>query len=1035
MILKENHMDYSEIKNQIDRFVGETKKLLGKEINERPQWNSQASGDAIRHFASGIGEDNPLYVDPAYGNKGPYGRQTAPPGFLTSVLYPMSHGASLAAPLWFLAAEVAYEWFSPIIAGDKLRAISKIIDVYDIGGSAETRRAYIGTETCYLNQDGQLIGKCIGTTACVPKSTDNLLQERSVYKYSDEEIKEISTIINNESRFGNQRHDIDHLIVGQEMPVFVRGPLTIGDMVCWQTAIGPAQQTGPPGLRKLTRSLNAERNPATGWHVEPSQQFVDFLLASQRGMPLPFDQGVMRFACLSPMITNWIGDNGFLNSLAVKIIAPNLYGDTTWYHGRISERSDAAESIHLKLKITGKNQLGEITTEAEAGVTLPKKDRLTFHLHGEASDDGIYGKKEHRVKWVTDFFEDQAAIRADAVSLVCGETRLTYQEVNHKSSRVAENLLSAGVSGNEKVAICMGRSHSFIIAVLGILKAGAAYVPLDPLYPQKRLIEIIEDCQAKVLIIDGDSSKGFEDFSGKIIPIDYLLTPPGDSVIHNHSREITKEDIAYIMYTSGSVGKSKGVAVSHGNLSSYIFALQRTFDIDDTDVCLHSASFGFSASVRQTFLPLCTGAALVIADNEQRSNPIDLAELICRERVTHWDTVPSIFSLCCETFLELKPADKRRLVDNNLRCVMITGEPLAWDVCHIWNQDLKHNAKIVNLYSQTETTGTVCSYEVPMESLSVSGLVPIGRPLPETTLYILGEDGQPVSYGESGEICVTGPRITQGYLKQPELTTRHFMPNPFDAETAVRIYKTGDIGCYLPDGNILTKGRKDRRFKIRGFRIELEEVERALKAHHEITQAVVVTSNLFEYEGRLLAYCVFKGKTGPQKADLRSFLQRTLPDYMLPALYIFLDEIPFGPNGKVDYQALPAPDFTRLESDNAFIAPRTSIETTIAGIWTDVLKIDQVGTHDNFFELGGHSLLAARILAKIRNEFEIDLTMQNFFNAPTISGLSLFITRDQTKETISVGLSKIIDELENMTEEEVEKLLDKEMKSSDSAKI
>lgn len=1024
-------MAHNEKMNQIDRFVAETKKMLGKEIKERVPWNTHVSGDAIQHFASGIGDDNPLYLDPDYGQNSPYARQIAPPAFLTSVLYPMSHGAPMPVPLWFLAGEVTYQWFLPIIAGDGLRATSKIIDLYDTEGSDEERRAFIISETCYVNQDDLLIGKCIGTTVCVPKSADRLLIDRSIYKYSEEEIERISTAFRGETRGGNRKFDDNELQVGQEIPTFVRGPLTIGDLICWKTAIGPGYQAGAPRFRKLADSPHvAEKHPVTGWLVESSQQFEDFLLTSQRGMPLPFDQGVMRFACLSPMITNWIGDNGFLNSLSVKIIAPNLYGDTTWYHGSISKRSDHPESISLKLKIIGKNQLGEVTTEAEAGVTLPRKETLTFHRYGGSGDRALEKKATFQDAWAKDVFEGQVLRRPDAIALVFGETRLTYEEVNHQANRVSENLLSIGVEANEPVALCMGRSHDFIIAVLGILKAGSAYVPMDPDYPRKRSDEMLEDCGAQVLIVDDTTDRDFQGYSGKKIFFDALrqsIHVKGD--VH-HARKTKKDDLVYIMYTSGSVGKVKGVAITQENLSSYLLGLKETFDIDDGDIYVHTASFAFSASVRQIFLPLSVGATLVIADSEQKGNPIAFSELIWREGVTHWDTVPSFLSLCCDTLIKLDSVRKSELLNNRLRRIMVTGEPLAWEVSCAWNQTLKHNAKIVNLYSQTETSGTVCTYDVPKDSAIVSEIVPIGLPTPDSVIYILDENQRPVSYGEVGEICVAGPRIAKGYLNRPELTADQFISHPFNVETDSRVFKTGDLGCYLPDGNIVIKGRRDRRVKIRGFRVELEEVERALSTHPAITRATVVASDGNGHEDRLLAYFVSKGTAAPNQSELRTYLKGTLPDYMLPSYYVMLEEMPLSPNGKVDYQALPMPEQTRPELESAFVAPRTSVEKILVGIWTEVLNIDHVGSDDNFFELGGQSLLAARMLARLRDVFQIDLSLRNIFEAPTVAELSVFITCCITEDTSWDEKLKIIDELDDMSEEEAQKLLAEEMEGS-----
>ena len=1019
---------------QIDRFVAESKKLLGKEVQERAVWNTCVSEDAIRHFALGIGDDNPLYIDPAYGQNGPYGRQVAPPAFLTSVLYPILHGAPMPVPLWFLVGEVAFEWFLPILADDRLRATSKLVDLYDTQDSAEERRIFIISEICYLNQHDLLVGKCTGTTVCVPKNADRLLIERSVYKYSEKEIDKIGAVLRDESRRGNQRFHDNEIMVGKEMPEFVRGPLTIGDLICWQTAIGPAYQAGAPGYRRLVELPHVTgKHPVTGWPVEASQQHEDFLLTAQRGMPAPFDQGVMRFACLTPMITNWIGDTGFLNSLSVKIVAPTLYGDTTWYHGTIAERSDYPESVFLKLKIIGKNQLGETTTEAEAGVTLPRKDSLAFHHHGRPANNEIAKETVFKEGWVKDVFENQALKRSKATALVFGETRLTYAEVNGQADRLADYLISIGVKVNDPVAICMQRSHQFVIAVLGVLKAGAAYLPLDSGYPQMRLKEIMDDCRAQVLIVDAMADRSFQAYTGQKISFDAFEQDTAKE--DHHSPKTEKDDFAYIMYTSGSMGNVKGVAVTQRSLFSYLAGLKQTFDIHDRDIHVHTASFAFSASTRQLFLPLSVGATLVIADDEQRWDPIALAELIQREGVTHWDCVPSFFNLCCEALESLNSTKKRALLDNKLRRIMITGELLTWKAPLAWNRTLGHRAEIVNLYSQTETSGTVCVYHIPRDFNVISESVPIGRPLANTSIYLLDENQRPVSYGQTGEICVAGPRIVNGYLNQPDLTAEQFVPHPFRDDAKALMFKTGDLGCYLPDGNIVIKGRLDRRVKIRGFRIELEEIERALGAHSSIERAVVTVSEKDDQEPLLNAYYVAGGESSPSQKELRSHLQGLLPDYMLPSHYIGLPKIPLGPNGKVDYSALPMPDPTHSELETTFVSPMTHIEKTLVDIWSEILGINRLGRHDNFFELGGHSLSAARMMTRLRNVFQIDLPFGVILEAPTVAALSDLIAQRYTEPISLVDKVKIICELENMSDEEAENLLAKEMAAMDVQSI
>ena len=292
-----------------------------------------------------------------------------------------------------------YQWFLPIGIGDCLRATTKPIDLYDTAGSFEDRKIFVLSETCYLNQDDLIVGKCISTTVCIPETSGRLLVERPVYAYSEEEVEKIGALLEKETRNGSRRL-LDHeLKVGCGLPTFIRAPLTIGDMICWQAAIGPTCHTGAPGFRELSKTPRTSgKHPVTGWPVSSSQQHEDFLLSTQRGMPYPFDHGVMRLACLTPMVTNWMGDNGFLNSFSMKFAAPILYGDATWYHGMISERSDFDESTFLKIKIVGKNQLGETTTEAEAGLTLPREGVLPVYRQNKFRVKNIEKKLRLRLK-------------------------------------------------------------------------------------------------------------------------------------------------------------------------------------------------------------------------------------------------------------------------------------------------------------------------------------------------------------------------------------------------------------------------------------------------------------------------------------------------------------------------------------------------------------------------------------------------------------------------------------------------------------
>lgn len=365
-------MAVNAIEAQIDEFVTRSRTLTGQEVRERELWNSAATADAIRHFAYGTSDGNPLWLDPAYAAKTRYSKLVAPPGFLTSVLYPILHGAPMDVPLSSLIGGVEYQWFLPILEADSFRASTRQGDLYEKKSRSGRRLIFIISEATYWNQRDEVVGKAVGTMIRATQVGTELLFDRPIYRYSEVELEKIAEAIKSEARSGERTPYWEDVQVGQEIPSIVRGPLTIGDMVSWQAAIGPSYRAGGPGyLDVLKAPHTAVKNPITGWPVKNSQQHEDFHLAAQRGMPGPFDNGVMRFAWVCPLLTNWMGDEGFLKRLHVQIRTPVIYGDTTWYRGKVVDKVRDSAGAVVKIEITGTNQLGNTTTAGEAEVALP----------------------------------------------------------------------------------------------------------------------------------------------------------------------------------------------------------------------------------------------------------------------------------------------------------------------------------------------------------------------------------------------------------------------------------------------------------------------------------------------------------------------------------------------------------------------------------------------------------------------------------------------------------------------------------------
>lgn len=367
-------IDPHAIDQQIDEFVRRSRELTGREVVERTPWNTEVTADAIRHYAFGTSDRNPLWSDREYAARGPHGRLAAPPGFLTSVLYPILHGAPMTAPLSSLIGGLEYRWYMPVLEGDRLGAISRQVDLYEKKSTSGRRLVFVISEVTYTNQRDEVVGTATGTMIRATQVGTELLFDRPIYRYTDAELDKIGDAIQSEAPTGQRRLAGEDVAVGQVIPPIVRGPLTIGDMVCWQAAIGPSYRAGALGyLDCLKAPHTAVKNPVLGWPVKYSQQHEDFNLAAQRGMPGPFDNGVMRFAWVCPLVTNWMGDHAVLERLYVQIKAPAIYGDTLWYRGTVKAKIQAPGGWRVTLDITGVNQVGITATTGEAEVLLPSR--------------------------------------------------------------------------------------------------------------------------------------------------------------------------------------------------------------------------------------------------------------------------------------------------------------------------------------------------------------------------------------------------------------------------------------------------------------------------------------------------------------------------------------------------------------------------------------------------------------------------------------------------------------------------------------
>jgi aspartate racemase len=466
----------------------------------------------------------------------------------------------------------------------------------------------------------------------------------------------------------------------------------------------------------------------------------------------------------------------------------------------------------------------------------------------------------------------------------------------------------------------------------------------------------------------------------------------------NPVTEVTPQHLAYVMYTSGSTGKPKGVQINHANVWHYIQAISKVLQVNANDVYLHTASFSFSSSVRQLMVPLFQGATSIIATREQTKNPLSLFELIQKQGVTVSDTVPSVWRYGLEALDNLDEVSKQTLLNSKLRLILLSGEITSCQLLKQLRNQLKSQPRFFNVYGQTETIGS-CAYPLPEDFDREQGYVPVGYPYPHNQAYILDDHLQPVAVGDIGELHMAGACLARGYLNRPDLNADKFISNPFvetqlsSSEPTERLFKTGDVARYLPDGAIEILGRVDFQVKLRGMRVELGEIESMLEQHPTVKEAVVTAIEDDAGDKRLVAYVVLKlpsneiNQTVLTK-ELRNFLKEKLADYMVPSAFVMLAALPLTPNGKVDRRALPAPGPVRQEPEETFVAPQDELELQLTKIWEKVLGVQPIGVRDNFFELGGHSLLAVRLLTEVEKVFDKNLPLSSFVEAQTVEQLA-----------------------------------------------
>jgi amino acid adenylation domain-containing protein len=591
-----------------------------------------------------------------------------------------------------------------------------------------------------------------------------------------------------------------------------------------------------------------------------------------------------------------------------------------------------------------------------------------------------------------EWFEEQAARTPDAVAVVSEQEQLTYGDLNRRANQLAHRLRRAGVGPDVRVAIAVQRSPASVVGLLGILKAGGAYVPLDPAYPRERLAALLHDSGAPVLLTQQELLPRLPAHGGTPICLDAEREQTADESPDNPNSPVRCDNLAYVLYTSGSSGRPKGVAVSHRAAVGHFTAFLKQFSFRSADRVLQFASLAFDTSLEDLFPALLSGAALILrgpdlwAPAEFLSRVRDLGVTILNLPTAYWHEFVQHLHESGAGGVGL-----RQSLSGQLRHVEIGGEAALPEAVRLWRHAELSSVRLVNSYGPTEATVTATVYDIPTREDLGAGRIPIGRPLPGRAVYVLDRRGQPVPLGVPGELHLGGEGLARGYLNAPDQTAERFVPDPFSREPGARLYRTGDLARWLPDGNLEFLGRVDAQVKVRGFRVEPGEVEAALAGHPGVREAAVLARDDTPGDRRLIAYVVPRPGAALSAAELRGFVQARLPDYLRPGAYMILDALPMTPNGKLDRQALPAPD--RPAGSAAAHGTPSSVEGVLAEIWREVLRVERVGVEDNFFDLGGHSLLAVRLLFRVQRLFGRDVPLGDFFQGPTIRQLAAALRR------------------------------------------
>jgi amino acid adenylation domain-containing protein len=604
---------------------------------------------------------------------------------------------------------------------------------------------------------------------------------------------------------------------------------------------------------------------------------------------------------------------------------------------------------------------------------------------------------------VQQLFEGQVERTPDADAVIFGDERLTYGELNRRANHLAHHLRARGIGPDILVGLCLERSLEMMVGLLGILKAGGAYVPLDPTYPSERLAFMLADSAAPILLTTQTTVAALPAYTGSVLALDTDWAEIATAPDTNPAPLTTPDNLAYVIYTSGSTGTPKGVAIEQRGLVNYLHWAIEAYEVAAGQGAPVHSTIAFDLTITGLFAPLLVGRTTRLLTEDAS---IEALSTLLRDE-TNFSLVkitPSHLQLLSRQL----PAET---VAGRTRMFIIGGENLTAEHIAFW-QEYAPDTVLINEYGPTETVVGCCVYRTPLTAHAAGSSIPIGRPIANTQLYILDEEMRPVAIGVPGELYIGGAGVARGYLNRPDLTAERFLPDPFSSVPGARLYKTGDLTRYLPDGTIEYLGRLDQQVRIRGYRIEPGEIVAALNRYPAVHASHVAAREQGTGDKRLVAYVVPAPGEEPTAAALQEFLGISLPDYMVPTTFVRIAALPLTPNGKIDTAALPEPDATNdMRAAATTAEPLTPMQERLAAIVAGVLGVEHVGIDDDFFMMGGHSLLGVQLISRIRDNFGVTLPLLSLFEAPTVAELAVEIER------------LFMANLEAMSEEDVQRFL------------